>query len=312
MIRPVKLVFFGSDAFATPSLSALAAAGHDIVLVVTNPDRRKGRSKKLIPTPVKEEALRLGAPVYQPEGRPRRECRERITELGAELGVVVAYGQFLSKRVREAPSLGYSINLHGSLLPRWRGAAPVAAAILAGDVETGVSIQRVEKEMDSGPLLLSRTESIAADDTRGGLRDRLCTIGAQALVDAVATIAAGAATFEPQDSAGITLATMLAKSDGASRVDENASDLARRIQAFSPWPCAFFELAGGRLQVLSAAIAEGEGEPGTVLATEGDALRIATGQGALDLLEVKPPGKRAMTGAAFSRGRRLAVGDLLA
>ena len=305
----LRIAFFGSDAFAVPSLRALANAEHEVALVVTNPDRRRGRSKRLLPTPVKEEAERLGAPVLQPEGRPRRECAERIEASGALLGVVVAYGQFLSKRVRTAPSLGYSINLHGSLLPRWRGAAPVAAAILAGDATTGVSVQRVEKRMDAGPLLLSRSEAIGPEETRGVLRDRLSAIGGDLLVEALRRIEAGEASFTAQDEAAVTQAAKLDKGDGLLDLCRPAAELDRRIRACTPWPTAYLELPAGRLQVLRARILDGVGDPGTVLARSAEGLALATGDGALELLEVKPVGKRAMSAAAYANGRRLRAGD---
>ncbi|MGE0708417.1 MAG: methionyl-tRNA formyltransferase [Planctomycetota bacterium] len=315
----MRLVFFGSDVFALPALEALVAAGHELALAVTNPDRRRGRSKALLPTPIKETALRLGAPVEQPEERPGRALAARIAEVGAELGVVVAYGQFLTKRVREAPSLGYSINLHGSLLPRWRGAAPVAAALLAGDPVTGVSVQRVEQRMDAGPLLLSREEVVRPDDDRGALRDRLSQLGAELLVEAVAAIARGEAAFVAQDEALATLAPKLSKEDGQLDLAGDAARLAREVRAFTPWPGAFLTLAGGeRVQVVRALALETPSEgpsegtaPGTVLALdkERESLRVAAGSGALELLTLKPVGKRDMSGLAFANGRRLKPGD---
>jgi methionyl-tRNA formyltransferase len=309
----VRLVFFGSDAFALPSLVALAQAGHELALVVTNPDRRQGRSKTLVPTPIKEEAMRLGAPLAQPEKRPGRALAETIRDSGAELGVVVAYGQFLTKRVREAPSLGYSINLHGSLLPRWRGAAPVAYALRAGDSSTGVSVQRVEKHMDAGPLFDSREEAILADDTRASLRDRLCVLGAQLLVDVVARIAEGGVTPAAQDESQVTLAHKLSKEDGHLDLAGSAAELDRQIRAFTPWPGATLHLPAGRVQVLCARVAEGSGVSGEILAVDkaSGSLRVATGEGALDLLELKPVGKRAMSGLAFANGRRLTPGASL-
>lgn len=310
----MRLVFFGSDAFAHPALVGLANAGHEIALVVTNPDRRRGRSKTLHPTPMKEEALERGWDVAQPEGRPGKALAEQIRASGAELGVVVAYGQFLTKRVREAPSLGYSINLHGSLLPRWRGAAPVAYALRAGDAVTGVSVQRVEKTMDAGPLLCSRETPVLPDDTRGALRDRLSALGGELLVEAVGKIAAGEASFVPQDESGVTFAHKLSKDDARLDLSASAVELDRQIRAFDPWPGAFADLSGGKLGVVRARVApEGEGDPGTVLAIDKDtqALRVAVGQGALDLYEVKPVGKRAMSGLAYANGRRVGVGDRL-
>ena len=309
----MRIAFFGSDDFAVPSLRALAAAGHELGLVVTNPDRRRGRSSELLATPVKELALELGAPVVQPEGRPGDELATRLREAGLELGVVVAYGQFLTRAVRSAPGLGYSINLHGSLLPRWRGAAPVAAAIRAGDPVTGVSVQKVARRMDGGPVLARREEEVQPHDTRGALRERLSELGAELLVEAVAAISAGEARFEAQDEAQATYAGLLSKSDGLLDLSRPAVELERVVRACHPWPVAAVELGGARLQVLKAAVATGMtgAAPGTVVSVSDQGLWIETGHGALDLVEVRPTGKRAMSGAAYARGRRLATGEAL-
>ena len=305
----MRIAFFGSDVFAAPSLRALAAAGHEIVVTITNPARPRGRSGAPQPTPIKELAGELGSPMFQPAGRPLEEGASRIAAAGAELGVVVAYGQFLGRSVRKAPSLGYCINLHASLLPRWRGAAPVAAAIKAGDSVTGITIQRVARRMDAGPILLAREEPIDSNATRGALRDRLSEMGAEALVEAVAAIKAGEAVFTPQDEERATHAPLLTKSDGALDLTRPADELDRVVRAFHPWPGAFLPLAKGKLQVLRAVPVPGNAPPGTVLG--GGELTIATGAGALDLLEVKPAGKKTMRGAAFANGRRLEPGGLL-
>jgi methionyl-tRNA formyltransferase len=205
----MRLAFFGSDAFAVPSLEAALAAGHEVALVVTNPDRPKGRSGQPQPTPVKEAALRLGLRVEQPEGPPGAALVEALRAAGVELGVVVAFGSFLGRRVREAPSLGYSLNVHASLLPRWRGAAPDFWAILAGDRETGVTIQKVGAVLDGGEVLLRAATPIGADEPRGALRARLGVLGAELLVRALALVAAGEASFEAQDEAGVTHAAVM-------------------------------------------------------------------------------------------------------
>ncbi len=310
----MRIAFLGSDAFAVPSLEAAVAAGHEVTLVVTNPDRPKGRSGAPQPTPVKEAALRLGLPVYQPEGKLGADAAARIGESGAELGVVVAFGQFLGRRVREAPSRGYSINVHASLLPRWRGAAPDFAAILAGDAETGVSIQKVDAALDAGDVLLSAATPIGDDEPRGALRARLGGLGAELLVRALAAIEAGTATFTPQDPAAVTHQGIVKKEDGRLDLTRPAAELARRVRACDPWPTGTLDLADGPLQVLRARGVAGEGAPATVLDVgAGDgSVTLATGEGALALVEVKPAGKRAMAGAAWARGRRLKAGDRLA
>lgn len=311
----MRFAFFGSDVFALPTLVALAEAGHEPVCVLTNPDRRRGRSKTLHPTPIKEEALRRGVPVLQPAGRPGRAEAEAIAAAGAELGVVVAYGQFLTKRVREAGSLGYSINLHGSLLPRWRGAAPVAYAIRAGDAVTGVSVQKVEKRMDAGDVFASRELPIGASETRGELRDRLSELGAQLVVEVVNSIASGEARPQPQDEEQVTLATKLSKEDSLLSLDASAAELDRTIRAFTPWPGGRLELEGGALGLLRVRPLPDEDTsgqaPGTILEIGKEGITVATGQGALELLEVKPAGKRGMPGRAYANGRRLSAGDRL-
>ncbi|MBL4844639.1 MAG: methionyl-tRNA formyltransferase [Planctomycetes bacterium] len=310
----MRFAFFGSDVFALPTLVALASAGHEPVLVLTNPDRRRGRSKTLLATPIKEEAIRREVPVLQPAGRPGREEAAAIADSGAELGVVVAYGQFLTKRVRQAPSLGYSINLHGSLLPRWRGAAPVAYAIRAGDEATGVSVQKVEKAMDAGDVFAAREEPIGPSDTRGELRDRLSALGASLIVDVVNEIANGAAQAAPQDTSQITLATKLSKEDSLLSLEASAIELDRTIRAFTPWPGGRLELESGPLGLLRVRpldVPETDAAPGTLLDLSAEGIVIATGSGALELLEVKPAGKRGMSGRAYANGRRLARGDTL-
>ena len=309
----MRFAFFGSDVFALPTLVALCEAGHEPALVLTNPDRRRGRSKTLYPTPIKEEALRRGAAVLQPEGRPGRAEAEAIAAAGAELGVVVAYGQFLTKRVREAPSRGYSINLHGSLLPRWRGAAPVAYAIRAGDARTGVSVQRVEQRMDAGPVFASREEPIGPEDTRGGLRDRLSELGAGLVVEVVAAIARGEADPQPQDEGAVTLAGKLSKEESVLDLSASARDLDLAVRAFSPWPGTKLALESGALDLVRVRplARDHSAAPGTLLELGAEGIVVATGSGALELLEVKPAGKRAMSARAYVNGRRLELGQSL-
>jgi methionyl-tRNA formyltransferase len=313
----MRLVFLGSDPFAVPPLEALIAAGHQVVLVVTNPDRPKGRSGAPQPTAVKEVALRHGIPCHQPEGKVGAETVEAIKASGAELGVVVAFGSFLVKTVREAPSLGFMINVHASLLPRWRGAAPDAYALLAGDAETGVTIQRVEKVLDGGPVVATRRTPIGPDETRGVLRPRLGQLGAELVVEAVASIAAGTARFVDQDvgpgDANVTHAPAYGKEFGQLDLTRPADELARRVRAANPWPMASLELKDGPMQVLAARPVEGSGAPGEVLrvgAGEGEVV-VATGAGALALVEVKPAGKKAMAAAAWARGKHVAPGSRL-
>ncbi|MCA8925282.1 MAG: methionyl-tRNA formyltransferase, partial [Planctomycetes bacterium] len=294
----MRIAFFGSDGFSVPSLEAAAAAGHEVALVVTNPDRPRGRSGTPQPTPVKALAVERGWPVFQPDGRPGEAGAARLREAGVELSVVVAYGQFLGREVRRAPSLGYAINVHASLLPRWRGAAPDAHAILAGDAITGVTVQKLLAKMDAGPVLAARETPIGPEETKGELRERLAHLGAGLLVDALRAIEGGAPAFLEQDPAGVTFAPLIQKTDGALELGAEAAALERRVRAMLPWPVAYLDLPSGRVQVLRARVhPEAAGAPGEVLALE-EGPWIATGAGALELVEVKPAGKRAMPGSA--------------
>ena len=311
----MRLAFFGSDPFSVPSLQAVLAAGHEVTLVVTNPDRPRGRSGSPQPTPVRAAAEAAGIPVLAPEGRPDEACAAAMQAARVELAVVVAYGQFLPKRVREAPERGFAINVHASLLPRWRGASPDAAAILAGDPTTGVTIQRLVAKMDAGPVLCRRETPIWAEETRGALRERLGVLGAELLVEeALPAIAGGTAQAVEQDEALVTWAPLLTKEDGRLDLTRPADELARRVRACAPWPGAFLELPGGRLQVLqatSAASGPGGAPPGCVLGSGEQGLLVGCGQGTLVLREVKPDGKKAMSGAAWANGRRLRAGEAL-
>jgi len=306
----MRIAFFGSDGFSVPSLEAVAAAGHEVALVVTNPDRPRGRSGAPQPTPVKALAVERGWEVFQPAGRPGEEGAAKLRAAGVELSVVVAYGQFLGRAVRRAPTLGYAINVHASLLPRWRGAAPDAHAILAGDTITGVTVQKLLAKMDAGPVLAARETPIGERETKGELRERLGELGAELLVDALRQIEAGDPAFVDQDPAGITFAPLIKKQDGALDFAQPAAALERRVRAMLPWPVAYFGQGNARVQVLQARVVEGSGAPGEVLALEGAPV-VAAGEGALELVEVKPAGKRAMPGADWARGKRVSVGDRL-
>jgi methionyl-tRNA formyltransferase len=310
----VKLAFFGTPLFAVPSLDALAAAGHEIALVVTNPDRPQGRSRTPVAPPVKERALALGLPVHQPAAVKGDARLESLAREGIELGVVVAFGQFLPKPVRESPSLGYMINLHASLLPRWRGAAPIPAAIRAGDAVTGVSVQKVEKALDGGAVLASREHPLRGDETRRSLEDELSREGALLLATCVARIASGEAVFSLQDESGATHVGKIETADARLDLARPAAELERLVRAMDPDPIAWIELAPGqKLQVLRARpVALKTPRPaGEVDALSADDLVVATGDGGLALARVRPAGKQEMSGAAWARGKRLSPGSPL-
>jgi methionyl-tRNA formyltransferase len=309
----VRLLFFGTPEFAVPTLERLAAGPHLVVGVVSQPDRPRGRGRKVSPSPVAEAAERADLETLRTERVGEADVVERLRALDAELGIVVAFGQFLPRRIRELPRLGYLINAHASLLPRHRGAAPIAHAILAGDTETGISVMRVEREMDSGAVLLERRTPIGPEETAGELEVRLARLAADAIAEAVARIAAHAVTWTDQDSAGATFAPKLGPEEARLDWRQPAELLARRVRAFSPRPGAWTTAAGERLRILRArAVGGATGDPpGTVRsANAGDPipLRIATGAGWLVPLALQRAGGLPLEVGAFQRGRPLPDG----
>jgi methionyl-tRNA formyltransferase len=308
----VRIVFLGSGSFAIPSFEALLDAGHDVAALVTQPDREKGRGRELAPPPLKPVALARGVTVLQPRRVREPEAQETLRALAPELQVVVAYGQILPKSVIEIAPLG-TVNVHASLLPRLRGAAPIQWAIARGDTDTGVTTMLIDEGLDTGPMLVSRRTSIGPEETAQDLEPRLARLGADVLLETVRGLASGSLEPIPQDHSQATLAPILKKEDGRLDWTEPASDLASRVRGFHPWPGAFTTLAGRVLKVLKAAVAApGSGEPGVVVGVEGQGLVVAAGAGTrLALLEVQPESRRPMTGTAFAAGARLEPGTRL-
>jgi methionyl-tRNA formyltransferase len=299
----MRIVFFGTPDFAVPSLQALLGAGHDVRAVVTQPDRPQGRSRStLIPPPVKLAAAGAGIPVLQPEKPAGDEFIATLRALDTDLAIVAAYGHLLRPAVLAIPRLGM-VNVHASLLPRWRGAAPIQWAIRSGDSATGVTIMQMEAGLDSGPSWFARAIDIAPDDTAATLTERLSHLGALALLEALPRIAAGATQPLPQDSALVTLAP---KVDRASaRIDWNvpAGRVAAHIRAFDPAPGAWTLLGDSEVKLFGATSrTEPSGTPGT-LASQGETLVIATGNGAVEVREVQVAGKRRQPVADWARGR---------
>jgi methionyl-tRNA formyltransferase len=307
----MRIVFFGTPEFAIPSLRALLQERYTLVGVVTQPDKPQGRSRStLVAPPVKLEAARHGLPVLQP-ARPTGDLfLASLRRLEPDLGVVVAYGHLLRPTVLTLPALGM-INVHASLLPRWRGAAPIQHAILAGDGETGVSIMQMEEGLDSGPVLHRAATPIEPDETAGALAARLAELGATALVDALSLLAGGFARPEPQDEAQVTLAPKIDRESARLDWHRDALALARQVRAFDPSPGAWTMHAGAALKLFGGAAAEQRGEPGVVLSA-GDRLVVACRDGALVVREVQPAGKTRLAVEAWVRGRGIAVGDRLA
>jgi methionyl-tRNA formyltransferase len=305
----VRVVFMGSPEFAVPCLRALARA-HEVAFVVSQPDKPAGRGSKLTPPPVKVAAAELGLSVLQPKSARTGELERALRDAGAELAVVVAYGKILPKPVLEALPRG-CINVHASLLPKYRGAAPVQWAVIDGERETGVAIMQLDEGMDTGPVYLERRVAIDPDETSGELLARLAPIGADALLEALAAIEAGTARAIPQDHARATHARMLTKADGAIDFTRPAPAVAARIRGVDPWPGAQALLRGQIVKLFRARGEAGEGAPGTVLAIDGAGMHVAAQGGAVVIREIQAPGRKRMAAQQFAAGRGLAVGDVL-
>ena len=307
----MRLLFFGTPDFAVPSLQALLTGPDPVVGVVCQPDKPAGRGQHLSSPPVKDAAGAAGVPVLQPEKIRTAEFLAALRELAPELIVVAAYGKILPAAILEVPAHG-CINVHASILPRYRGAAPIQWAILRGEAVTGVTIMQMNEAMDAGDILLQRTTPIGADETYGELQTRLAEIGALALTDAVGRLRLGTLERRPQNEADVTLAPMLRKEDG--RVDwwQPAAQLARVVRAFNPWPSAY-TLAAGRFLKIHRAHPSAEpaaGPPGRVAALD-DGVRVATGNGTLVLDEVQLEGRKRMPAAEFARGGSVKAGAVL-
>lgn len=303
----MRVVFFGTPEFAVPSLRALLQAGHEVAAVVTQPDRAQGRSRSvLVPPPVKEYALAQGLEVLQPERPVGDVFLEHLRRLRPEVGVVVAYGHLLRPAVLAVPPRGM-LNVHASLLPRHRGAAPIQWAILEGDAETGVSIMRLDEGMDTGDVLETASTPITDDDTAATLAARLAELGAATLVRALARVERGDDAWVPQDHARATHAPKIDRALARIRWEEPAARVARRVQAFDPAPGAWTQLDGADVKLFGAHAAAGAGAPGTILGAD-DALLVACGSGAVRIAEVQPAGRKRMPVTEWRRGHPDAAG----
>ncbi len=294
MTKPLRIVFAGTPDFSVPPLQELLASGHQVVAVYTQPDRPSGRGRKLLPGPVKSRALEAGVPVHQPPSLKAAEEVEILRDLRPDLMVVVAYGLLLPESVLEIPRLG-CVNIHASLLPRWRGAAPIQRAIQAGDTESGVSIMRMEKGLDTGPVYLSKRIALAADETGGSLHDRLSMLGAAGLMEALPGIAEGSLQPVPQNDAEATYAAKLEKKEAQIDWKRSAVQIERQVRAFNPWPVAFTPYENANLRIWNAHAIEGmTADPGTVMSATRDGVDVSTGEGLLRITRMQMPGKRAM------------------
>ena len=306
----MRLVFLGTPAFAVPTLERLVERGHQVLAAVTQPDRPKGRGQTLAPPPVKEAALRLGMPVYQPERVKRPEAVDHLRSFAPEAMVVVGYGQIIPQSVIDIPPLGI-LNVHASLLPKYRGAGPIQWAIVNGETVTGVTIMRIDAGLDTGPMLLKAETAIGADETAIDLGRRLSVMGAGLLVEALDALAAGRVIPQPQDNAQATYASMLKKEDGRIDWTRSAAQIHNQVRGMQPWPGAYSIFRGAALHVWRARPVEaGAGHPPGALVRIKPPL-VACGVGALELIEVQMEGRKRMPAADFANGQRFVENEIL-
>jgi len=305
----MRIVFAGTPAFAATALQALIGAGHDIALVLTRPSLPAGRGLKLAAGEVKHLAERAQLPLLQPQTLKDAQVQACLHSAGAQAMVVAAYGLILPRAVLELFPAG-CINIHASLLPRWRGAAPIQRAILAGDGKTGISIMRIEEGLDSGPVYLMRPIAIAAEDTAGTVHDKLAVLGARCIVEALPAIADGTLKAVPQSEAGATYAPKIAKNEAAIDWRREAVEMDRQVRAFNPFPGAYSTLRGEPLKVWRATVASGSpAPPGTILRADTHGIVVACGNGALRATELQRAGGKRLAAADFLRGLSLAAGE---
>ena len=301
----MRIVFIGTGEIGVPTLLALLNSEHAVVAVVTQPDKRVGREQRIEPPPIKKEIAKTRIPILQPARIKDQQETEEIRDFAPDVIVVVAYGQILPRGVLEIPRLA-CLNLHASLLPRWRGAAPIQAVIAAGDRETGITVMYMDEGLDTGDILLQRSVEILPNDTGGSLHDRLAQIAPEALLESLRLLSAGNAPRIAQNNARTTYAPKLKREHGLIDWSESAEAIERKIRAYNPWPGAFMKADRQNLKVFSASVVDINGQPGEVLRSDKD-LVVATGKGALSLAEVQLEGKRRMSAAEFLRGHRALI-----
>lgn len=310
----MNIVFFGTAEFAIPAFKELIGSKHKVLALVTQPDRKRGRSLKVQPPPTKVVAETHGIPVYQPESASSRESIEHLKSLSADLFVVIAFGQILTAEALAVPKI-YAINLHGSLLPRYRGAAPTNWAILSGDKTSGVTIIRMNERMDEGDIVLKRDIAIDDEDTNITLSETLSALGAGALMESIELIDSGKASFEKQDKAKVTLAPKLKKEDGAIDWSQSAAVIHSRVRGLLPWPGAYTSGLGKTLKILNTELISyppaGAVEAGKILdVIKGKGIVVATGSGAIVIRHLQLEGGKALDADSFLRGHKLGIGDV--
>ena len=301
----MRIVFIGTGEIGVPTLRALLNSEHEVVAVVTQPDKRVGRKQRIESPPIKKKIAKTRIPILQPARIKDQKATGEIRDFAPDVIVVVAYGQILPRDVLEIPRLA-CLNLHASLLPRWRGAAPIQAAIAAGDCETGITAMYMDEGLDTGDILLQRHVEILPNDTGGSLHDRLAQIAPEALLESLRLLSAGNAPRIAQDNARATYAPKLKREHGLIDWSESAEAIERKIRAYNPWPGAFMKVDRQNLKVFSASVVDLNGQPGEVLRSDED-LIVATGKDALSLAEVQLEGKRRMSAAEFLRGHRVLI-----
>jgi len=307
----MRIVFFGTPAFAVPSLTTIAASGHEVAGVVTQPDKPRGRGQKVSPSPVKAAAVERGIPVFQPERLREAGFLDQLRALGAELGVVAAYGKILPPDVLVWPRMGL-INVHASLLPRWRGAAPIHRAVLAGDRVTGITIMRVVQELDAGPMLRAAQTPIDPNETSATLESRLAAMGADLVVSVIDDLKSGNVEEVEQDPALVTYATRLTRRDGILDFSKPARDVHNAIRGLQPWPLATAVLGGRRVRLLESRLLADEATgaaPGTIVRVDPDAVVVATGEGVVAICRLQLDGRPVVSVRDFLNGHAVRAGD---
>ena len=305
-MRSLSVVFAGTPEFSVPALEALVASRHRVVAVYTQPDRPAGRGQQLTMSAVKQAALRHGLTVEQPATLREASAVDHLQSYRPDVMFVVAYGLILPASVLSVPAMG-CINIHASLLPRWRGAAPIHRALLAGDSQTGVTIMQMDAGLDTGPMLLEKTTAIARTDTTGSLHDRLAQMGAEAVIDALDGMIAGSLSPRPQPAEGATYAAKIRKEEALIDWSKPALELEHQVRAFNPWPVAQTSLHRQQLRIWEAAATadRSDATPGTVVQADSNGIRVATGEGMLVLSRVQLAGRKAVSAAEFLNGQRV-------
>lgn len=302
---PLKIIFAGTPEFAAKHLEHLIAKNFDVIACYTQPDRPAGRGKKLQPSAVKSVAIEHDIPVYQPASLKNEEAQQELEALGADLMIVVAYGLILPKVVLDMPTHG-CINVHGSILPKWRGAAPIQRSVLTGDAETGVTIMQMDVGLDTGDMLHIETCPITGEDTSGSVYEKLQEIGPIALVKTVEDIAAGNINPQPQNDEDATYAHKLTKEEAEINWQDSAEQIERNIRGYQPWPVATVQLAGNKVKVWQSTVIDSDDsniEPGTIISADKAGLVVATSKGQINITQLQPPGKKPMSIGDFVNGR---------